>query len=235
MKHCKIHHFADDTNLLNFSHSIKKMNKQVNYDLKNLIGLKNNWLSANKICHTISKTEIILYKSLKKQTDSDLHLKLNGKRLYPTNSMKYLVIIIDKNLIWHPQTNNVTAKLNRANVMLSKRAKFLLVTSYQLLVTSYYLLVASYQLLVTSYQSLVTSHQLLVPSYQSLVTSHQLIVTSYQSLFASHQLLVTSYQLLVTTSYWSIVTSHQLLTTLIKIFSSEVCEIFQKSFLIEHL
>ena len=36
IKHCKIHHFADDTNLLKFSLSIKKMSKQVKYDLKNL-------------------------------------------------------------------------------------------------------------------------------------------------------------------------------------------------------
>ena len=35
IKNCKVHHFAGDTNLLNFSHSIEKMNKQVNHDLKN--------------------------------------------------------------------------------------------------------------------------------------------------------------------------------------------------------
>ena len=32
-KHCKVYHFADDTNLLKFSHSVKKMNRQVNYNL----------------------------------------------------------------------------------------------------------------------------------------------------------------------------------------------------------
>ena len=74
IKHCKVHHFAD-TNLLNFSHSIKKMNKEVNYDLKNL----NNWLNTNKICLNVGKTEVVLFKSLTKQTDSDLHIKLNGK------------------------------------------------------------------------------------------------------------------------------------------------------------
>ena len=63
---------------------------------------------------------LTLFKSLTKQTDSDLHFKLNGKRLYPTDSVKYLAIIIDKNLIWHHQINNVAPKLNRANDMLSK-------------------------------------------------------------------------------------------------------------------
>ena len=41
-----VHHFADDTNLLNCNKSVKRMNKQVNQDLKNLT----NWLNANKIC-----------------------------------------------------------------------------------------------------------------------------------------------------------------------------------------
>ena len=41
---CKVHHFADDTNLLCLSNSIKKLNKLVNVDLKHLV----NSLNANK-------------------------------------------------------------------------------------------------------------------------------------------------------------------------------------------
>ena len=74
MKYCKVHHFADDTNLLNFNQLIKKLNEQVNYDLKKL----NNWLNANKIYLNVGKTEVVLLKSLTKQTGSDLYLKLNG-------------------------------------------------------------------------------------------------------------------------------------------------------------
>ena len=74
MKYCKVHHFADDTNLLNFNQLIKKLNEQVNYDLKKL----NNWLNANKIYLNVGKTEVFLLKSLTKQTGSDLYLKLNG-------------------------------------------------------------------------------------------------------------------------------------------------------------
>ena len=44
IKFCKVHHFADDTNLLCLSNSIKKLNKLVNVDLKHLL----NWLNANK-------------------------------------------------------------------------------------------------------------------------------------------------------------------------------------------
>ena len=38
IKSCKVHPFADDTNLLSLSKSIKKLNKQVNADLSHLAG-----------------------------------------------------------------------------------------------------------------------------------------------------------------------------------------------------
>ena len=45
IKFCKVHHFADGTNLFCVSNSIKKFNKLVNADLKRLV----NWLNANKV------------------------------------------------------------------------------------------------------------------------------------------------------------------------------------------
>ena len=51
IKFCKVHHFADDTNLLCLSNSIKTLNKLVNADLKHLA----NWLNANKISLNIKK------------------------------------------------------------------------------------------------------------------------------------------------------------------------------------
>ena len=53
IKFCKVHHFADDTNLLCLSNSIKKLNKLVNADLKHLV----NWLNANKISLNVNKTK----------------------------------------------------------------------------------------------------------------------------------------------------------------------------------
>ena len=36
IKFCKAHHFADDTNLVHFSKSVNKLNKDINIDMKNL-------------------------------------------------------------------------------------------------------------------------------------------------------------------------------------------------------
>ena len=51
IKFCKVHHFADDTNLLCLGNSIKKLNQLVNADLKRLV----NWLNTNKISLNVKK------------------------------------------------------------------------------------------------------------------------------------------------------------------------------------
>ena len=48
-----IHHFADDTNLINISGSLKQLAKQMNLDLRFL----SQWLNANKISLNASKTK----------------------------------------------------------------------------------------------------------------------------------------------------------------------------------
>ena len=52
IKHCKVYHFADNTNLLYTNNYIKKLNKLLNKDLKNLT----NWLNAIKISLNVGKT-----------------------------------------------------------------------------------------------------------------------------------------------------------------------------------
>ena len=116
IRYCSVHHFADDTDLLNDISSVKRMNKQVNQDFKNLT----NWLNANKIFLNVSKTKIVLFKSSRKLTDCRLKLKVNGERLYPTNSVKYLGINIDDNFSWKQQIFNIAIKLNKTNGILSE-------------------------------------------------------------------------------------------------------------------
>ena len=49
---------------------------------------------------------------MKKKTDFDLKLKLNGKRIYPTKSIKYLGIKVNETLTWNEHINDVVIKLN---------------------------------------------------------------------------------------------------------------------------
>ena len=111
IKFWEVHHFADDTNLLCLGNSIKKLNKLANVDLKRLV----NWLNANKISLNVKRTEMVIFKSKQKKFEGDLKIKLSGKRLYPTEGVKYLGLKIDTNLSWQYHVNDLSVKLNRVN------------------------------------------------------------------------------------------------------------------------
>ena len=83
---CKVHYFSDDTNFLCLISSIKKLNNLVNGDLKHLV----NSLNANKMSLNFKKTKIVIFRSKQKKLEGDLKIKLCGKGLYPTESVKYL-------------------------------------------------------------------------------------------------------------------------------------------------
>ena len=99
IKFCKVPDFADDTKLLFLSNSIKKLNKLVNADLKDLI----NWLNPNKISLNVKKIEMVFFKSKQNKSEGELKIQLYGKRLYHTENVKYLVVKIDANLSWQYQ------------------------------------------------------------------------------------------------------------------------------------
>ena len=96
LKFCKVNLFADDTNILHFSKSVKRLNKYVNLDLKNLT----YWLNANEISLNVKKTKLVISKHQRKKLDSPIKIKLNCKKLYPSKSVKYFGIKTDENLSW---------------------------------------------------------------------------------------------------------------------------------------
>ena len=55
---------------------------------------------------------LVLFKWSRKLTDIPLKLELNGKRLCPTNSVKYLDKNIDEDLNWNQQISDIDITLN---------------------------------------------------------------------------------------------------------------------------
>ena len=53
-----------------------------------------------KIYSMYKKTEMMIFKSQQKSSEGDLKIKLCGKRLYPTESIKYMGVKIDTNRNW---------------------------------------------------------------------------------------------------------------------------------------
>ena len=72
----------------------------------------------------VKKTELAVFKSKRKQLDGEIKLKLSRKRLFPTDSVKYLGVRIDGNLSWKSHTDYLSAKLSRANALLFKIRNF---------------------------------------------------------------------------------------------------------------
>ena len=67
---------------------------------------------------------MVIFKSKQKKFDGDLKIKFSDKRLYPTESVKYLGVKIDTNLSWQYHVNDLSVKLNRANALLFKMRKY---------------------------------------------------------------------------------------------------------------
>ena len=60
--------------------------------------------------------------------DTEIKIKLNRKRLYPSQSVRYLCINIDQILNWKDHINDIAVKLNRANALLFKTRNFVNIT-----------------------------------------------------------------------------------------------------------
>ena len=67
---------------------------------------------------------MVISKSKKKKFQCDLKIKSCGKRLCPTEDVKYLDVKIDINLSWQYHVNDLSIKLNRANFLFLKMRKY---------------------------------------------------------------------------------------------------------------
>ena len=86
------------------------------------------WLNASKIPLNVEKTELVIFKHQRKKPDTEIKIKLNRKRLYLSQSVRYLGIKIDQNLNWKDHINDIAVKLNRANALLFKIRNFVNIT-----------------------------------------------------------------------------------------------------------
>ena len=129
--------FADDTGLLFSDKNPKVIESKINLDLRTLI----SWLNSNMISLNATKTEVILFRNPQKTVNHNICIKLNGKPLNFTSSVKYLGITLDEHLSWKNHYDSLSIKLNKSNGILSKLRHFLPRNS---LITVYYALFQSH-------------------------------------------------------------------------------------------
>ena len=110
------YHFADDINITLSDSSQETLEKRMNYHLRKL----SMWLKADKLSLNIEKSELVLFQRQNTKLNNSFKIKLDGKILFPTGSVKYLGVLLDEHLTWSPQISHVQMKLNRAIGILSK-------------------------------------------------------------------------------------------------------------------
>ena len=104
IKNCKIHHFADDTNLMLTNSSLKKIKRQLNHDFSLIC----HWLRANKISLNTSKTEIIIYRPSKKQITKHLSLRISGQKSTPAVMLNILARYNVRRKFWMESSTQFT-------------------------------------------------------------------------------------------------------------------------------
>jgi len=93
-----VHHFADDTNLLLSDSSLKKLTLKINHDLTCLC----SWLRSNSLSLNVDKTELMIFKRPLTNLTFKYNFKIDGHKIKPISSIKYLGLLLDEHLNWKP-------------------------------------------------------------------------------------------------------------------------------------
>ena len=109
-------HFADDTFIMYGNTTLNTIQTVVNCELK----LVSRWLRLDKLS-LAGKTELIFFHSKQHLLNyNNISIKFNGIKFIPVEYVKYLGMYIDKYLSWNFHILQLSEKLSRANVILSK-------------------------------------------------------------------------------------------------------------------
>ena len=139
----KFYLFADDTNILFAGKNLKVIETVVNIELCKLY----NWLTFNKLTLNISKSNFVIFHPKQKKPNYKPKICLfdNEKNEYTTleskEYIKYLGILIDKNLTWKHHIDTVSLKISKTVGLLPKLRHFvprqILLKIYQSLIYPY--------------------------------------------------------------------------------------------------
>ena len=143
VKNSIVHHFADDTNLLSSDKNLKKLKNKINKELVLLF----DWLCANRLSLNAGKTEFIIFRPTKR-VDQRIKLKINQITIKESNKIKYLGVLLDRNLSWNFHISELCKKLSRAVGMLYKMKNLCSTTTLRSLYFSLFHSHLTYGLLV---------------------------------------------------------------------------------------
>ncbi|KAJ8034775.1 RNA-directed DNA polymerase from mobile element jockey [Holothuria leucospilota] len=96
--------FADDTNIFFTGNDPYQLENNV----VNELSLFSDWFIANKLSLDISKTNFIVFNNTHHHV---FNISINGQKLEPAKSVKFLGVIIDCKLTWQEHINHISSKI----------------------------------------------------------------------------------------------------------------------------
>ena len=116
--------FADDAALLLDADNVKKLRKSVNTEVK----LLHEWLIANKLTLNLSKTKYMLFANknvLTLKERKKFRITIGKYTIHEVEQIKYLGVILDRNLNWNHHAEYLLTKLSKVAGILFKIRKYL--------------------------------------------------------------------------------------------------------------
>jgi hypothetical protein len=105
---CAIRLFADDALIYTTGYSSIEINNNLNEQMVKV----EEWLKINRLYVNVDKTKIMLIRGVrKKATEDNLKIKLQNKVLEIVSEIKYLGVIIDKNLNFSKHVDYISKKV----------------------------------------------------------------------------------------------------------------------------
>ena len=86
--------YADDAILICHEKSKYTLVAKIEKELKSV----KSWVASNKLSLNFGKTDCILYSNKSKSQQHDFVPDIDGKKLFPETSTRYLGIVLDENL-----------------------------------------------------------------------------------------------------------------------------------------
>ena len=118
IKFSRVHHFADNTNLLLVDNYLKKINKHTSHD---------TWLRVNRISLNISETKILLFRpKSKRKITKHLNFRISGQYVPQKTQVRYLGLTINEPLDWDIYFSQLKKKRNCGIGLLAKIKDFTL-------------------------------------------------------------------------------------------------------------
>ena len=109
LEFCDIKMFADDTLIYMKTIDVNEGVIKLNSDLSKLF----DKINQNKLKLNVEKTKMIVVSKKKNLIKENIVVNIDGKRIVVEDRMKYLGVIIDENMSFKPNFENVCAKMAR--------------------------------------------------------------------------------------------------------------------------